>query len=252
MTTNNANLRTFGIELEVYLPTSVQVQLGQYHRGQQIDGLPQGWNAQSDSSITTYAPQGFYGVEVVSPVLAGENGLEQVVDVVNAITEAGGIVNDHCGFHIHVGALDFNQADIDNLVKEFRCYQNVFLALNGEKANSRTDNRYCKMVLNNSSVYTDRYFALNIQNWRSLSSSKKTVELRVMAGTLDIETIFTSILAFVGLVCKAKMAPRQHRVKTMTPADFINNIMSRAEYQITELDNDYSLFFEKIQPSGIF
>lgn len=247
-----ANTRTFGIELEVYLPSTVEVTVGRYHSGLQINGLPAGWNAQADSSVTGFAPIGFYGVEVVSPVLSGEDGLVQVVDVVNALNLAGAKVNEHCGFHIHVGAKDFSSDDILNLVKEFQCYQKVFLALNGQNASIRESNRYCQLVNNTEEVYYSRYYAINIQNWFANTTSKKTVELRIMASTLDIETIFTTILAFVGLVCKAKESPRKHQVKQMSPVDFVENILSKPQYQMTDLEDDFQLFFEKIQPAGIF
>ena len=67
---------TFGIEIECLLPRG-SVRVGGYHAGIELGGrFPAGWNAQRDGSLRTTL-RGYEGVEIVSPVLRGRDGLEQ-------------------------------------------------------------------------------------------------------------------------------------------------------------------------------
>lgn len=86
---------TFGIEIECYISLAhfSQAEVGQYHSGNEIAGFPKGWNAQTDGSIRPYAPFGFVGVEIVSPVLKGKKGLTEVVAVVDWLNSVGAKVS---------------------------------------------------------------------------------------------------------------------------------------------------------------
>lgn len=83
------NEMTFGIEIECVLPlaaiTANNIAVGGRHRGVQIPGFPAGWNAQHDGSINTQG--GGVGVEVVSGVLKGAEGVRQVVEAVKKLQE---------------------------------------------------------------------------------------------------------------------------------------------------------------------
>ena len=57
------------------------------------------WKIVPDSSVHG-------GFEVVSPVLEGEAGLEQLRTVVTALDDMGGTVNKTCGYHVHFDAAD--------------------------------------------------------------------------------------------------------------------------------------------------
>src|SRR4051794_5582390 len=99
--TMNANDLTFGVEFEVTVPVSAMVAVGGYHRGLPVQGLPAGWNAQADASIQ--AGNGFRGVEIVSPVLKGIDGMRQIQAVCDWLRLIGARVNRSTGFHVHVG-----------------------------------------------------------------------------------------------------------------------------------------------------
>jgi hypothetical protein len=87
----------FGIEMETLLPTGT-CQVGQYHHGTQVAGLPRGWNAQHDGSLHTSLP-GYAGVEIVSPILKGADGLRQIAEVCTWLAAKNARVNETCGFH---------------------------------------------------------------------------------------------------------------------------------------------------------
>src|ERR1700687_1873180 len=117
------NEMTFGVEFELTLPNGTIQQVGGYHHGAQIPGLPDGWNAQHDGSIR--AAGGRQGVEVVSPILRGIEGLEQIEKVCEGMKLTGAKVNASTGFHIHIG---FDRRNKDGLRRL------VSLVANFEKA----------------------------------------------------------------------------------------------------------------------
>src|SRR4051812_34973032 len=105
-TTMNANELTFGIEIECYVPASLvqngTLLIGGYHYGTQVAALPLGWNAQRDGSLRSVG-RGRVGVEIVSPILKGADGIQQVKKVCQWLRSIGATVRKECGFHVHVG-----------------------------------------------------------------------------------------------------------------------------------------------------
>lgn len=240
---------TFGIEIECYIPNGhfSSNEVGRYHSGSQINGFPAGWTAQEDGSIRGFGPTGYVAVEIVSPVLRGEDGLTQVVAVIDWLNSVNGFVNSNCGLHVHVGAAHLTPEQVQVLMNEFQCYERVLFALNGQKAQSRWTNRYCKNSSEWLNPMSDRYQSLNLTN---LYGSKRTVEFRLGAGTLDVEAILALVIAYTGLVAKVTNSPRQHRPRPMNLGEFINNVVSR--FSMIDLGGDYSKFEELVSESGMF
>lgn len=217
----NANDLTFGVELEVTLPRTVTVQMGSYHNGRQVEQLPAGWNAQSDSSISAAA--GFYGVEIVSPVLKGADGLQQVVKVCEWLNSVGAKVNRSTGFHVHVG---FNRRETEalgRLVTLVAQNEKALFAITG--THSREGNHYCKGVQQNPHYVAkfqkkenhvriyDRYHTLN------LTSEKPTVEFRVFAGTTSAVKAVGYVRLCLGLVEKALNTKRAGKWAAKKPVE---------------------------------
>lgn len=97
---------TFGIEFETTVPHRLvadgTIRVGGYSGpGAATPGLPEGWGAKSDGSIRS--SRGRVGVEFVSPVLSGADGLRQIKRVCEKFREWDVKVNDSCGLHVHVG-----------------------------------------------------------------------------------------------------------------------------------------------------
>lgn len=106
----NAAEMTFGIEIECCMPDETDLPFCGYHNGYQVRWLPAGWMAQADMSIV--APVGFRSVEIVSPVLKGAEGIQQVMTVLEALRGKGAKVNASCGFHVHVGFPDTSLSEL--------------------------------------------------------------------------------------------------------------------------------------------
>lgn len=201
--TYKASDRKFGIEIECYFPVATEVAVGQYHNGLSINWAPSaGWNGQADGSLRAMCPSGYKAVEVVSPVLAGESGLVEIVYMVETIRELGGIVNEACGLHVHVAAGDLDGQKVDKIRQSFMRYEKVFYGLSGTAARNRYyHNSYCRPT----SIVRDmsnRYQGCNVVNYLTKPTDRKTVEFRCWAGTLDVETIISAVYMAVALVCQ--------------------------------------------------
>jgi hypothetical protein len=190
---------TFGIEIECLIPRANAPACGGYHRGIQIPNLPQGWNAQQDSSIRS-ARYGMVGVEVVSPVLKGLDGLQQIKMVLDWLQSIGATVNRSTGLHIHVGFDRGNEQLTKKLVTVVANFEKAIYASTGTK--SRETGCYCRSVQNSADhrngaiSRVSRYHVLNVQ------TNRPTVEFRAFAGTLSYVKIVAHIRTCLGLVEK--------------------------------------------------
>lgn len=116
MSTPLINQITFGVEVECLLPTDHPFRVGGYHNGIEmsasytyngetitppsIDGKRA--KVERDSSVRTRSSR-MVGVEIVTPVLKGEEGRQFMIDLFDFIKAIGGKVNRSCGQHIHLG-----------------------------------------------------------------------------------------------------------------------------------------------------
>jgi hypothetical protein len=205
----------YGVEIECKMPRGRQFVAGGYHRGRQLPSLgewaAEGWNAQADSSVAG-------GVEVVSPVLKGEEGLYQVWAVVEYLSGIGTRVDRQCGLHVHVDASDLSPEQVAAVQREFMKVERAFYALNAEKATERWTSPYCQpyAVQGIAAAEGSRYMSLNIQNWKR-GGSKRTLEFRLFAGSMDPRRVMTAVLMCVALV-SAVVAGETFRDSPDTPA----------------------------------
>jgi hypothetical protein len=198
---------TYGIEIECYLPeggnrqhlaaaiTSRLGAAGACHE-QDYNHITQlHWKIVTDGSLGDYSR----GVEIVSPVLSGEAGLEAIGRVMNALTDYGCTVSRRCGLHIHVGvgaaSTDFFKA----ILKAYGYFEPV---IDGFMPPSRraSANMYCRSVTHLMPGTIDqatslnylinlmashggeaRYHKLNLIAYRR----HQTVEFRQHSGTLE-------------------------------------------------------------------
>jgi hypothetical protein len=194
---------TFGCEIECYLPRG-SVRVGNYHAGIELGGrFPAGWNAQRDGSLHTSLPN-YEGVEIVSPVLRGRDGLEQVRKVAALLEEMGARVNASAGFHVHLGAESAAGQDFDEVADWVRRLINVtaqhekaFYGASGTR--SRERGTYCRSLksawngkkeklrrkmkaedLRIEAAGISRYQTLNLV---PLFGRNRTVEFRCFSGT---------------------------------------------------------------------
>jgi hypothetical protein len=182
---------TFGIELEITLPRTHTMRVGGYHRGLQVSGLPRGCESQSDASIR--AGSGRRGVEIVSPVLKGTEGLREVDEVCRTLRGWGAKVNRSCGCHVHAGVRRNDLRTINNMLHTVANFELALYASTGSP--DRMGNTYAGTIkrarlLANPNRLGDldgrglaRYQTANIQNL--IAGRRATVEIRAFAGTTN-------------------------------------------------------------------
>lgn len=192
--------RTFGIELEIVHSNKTKLRKAIISRGIacSIEGYNhitrRHWKIVTDASVHG-------GYELVSPVLKGAEGLNEVKLVCEALEEVGAIINKTCGFHAHFGTDDFKDT-----IKVWRNLYINYATLESDidafMPPSRRNNIYCKTLKVNNwkekmqsaktlvdleRVITgrNRYFKLNSQSyWRH-----GTVEFRQHSGTVEFDKI---------------------------------------------------------------
>ena len=212
----NANEMTFGVEIETIAPESAirdhGLSIGSYYgMPKQVPYLPPGWSAKGDGSIQTNG----HGMacEIVSPILTGEDGLRQVIEVCKSLQDKGHKVNASCGVHVHVGwSRLLPQKALACLVTIVAYVEKGIYAITGTK--DREVGRYCRGVRQygkekdgQKTIADDRYHVLNLSNLAS--GQKETVEFRAFSASLNPIKICGWVQICLGLVQKALECKRK-------------------------------------------
>ena len=225
---------TFGVEIETTIPCDEadQMDIGDYHNGEPVYGAPRfndyRWLAEHDSSIrsSTYSRT---GVEFVSPVLVGNEGVENVLEFAKWLQSIGARVNASCGLHIHIGidsvlGRGASTAKIVTFLTKvahlsYR-WQDALFAQTGTR---RDRNHYCERIGDNSRWVLNvqeeqrkpvadkcrhnthlnalpRYAPVNLQNM----NGKGTIEFRAFAGTLNKYKLMHHLWSVFAIVHNAK------------------------------------------------
>ncbi len=192
--------RSFGIELEIIHNNKRELCDAIRARGVlcEIEGYNHStrrhWKIVSDASVNG-------GYELVSPVLKGQRGLDEVKAVSEALAEVGAMINKSCGFHSHFGTDDFKDS-ISVWRNLYINYATLEEDIDAFMPPSRRHNRYCSSLkvcnwrekmdsaqtlidIERSVTNRSRYFKLNSQSyWRH-----GTVEFRQHSGTIEYDKI---------------------------------------------------------------
>lgn len=196
--------RKFGIELEVINITPEQAidVFDQIHFVYSTNTLYRHrdyniWKATTDSSINASR-----SCEIVSPILQGQEGLDQIKVLTKALTAAGASVNRSCGFHVHLDAHDLSAKNLRTIIQRYAKHENE-IDLFMPKSRRNDSNNYCHTLndpyyMENNPLY---WFSENADNLATALSSKylkvnpqcyirqRTVEFRQHSGTLDYNKI---------------------------------------------------------------
>jgi hypothetical protein len=216
---------TFGAELEVLVPfgfnrettaTELTRRAGITVDSRSVYGSSTNWKIVSDGSVSGPGVP----LEIVSPVLSGQTGLDQVAAIANALAAMGATVNSTCGYHVHVGARGEQLGFFKNLVKLYGRFED---ALDSMMPASRRGNdaTYCKSVklvaptaieqarsipelssaiARASRAAGSRYHKVNLD----AHSKHGTVEFRQHSGTVDASKAVNWIITCLSLVAAAK------------------------------------------------
>lgn len=118
-TFNHISERSFGLELET---AGLKTYKPYKH-------LLKHWKIVSDGSLRSNS--GGTG-EFVSSILRGDEGLRVINRLVDYFTVSNYKVNDSCGFHLHVGASDFDKNDLYNILKFVKLNEQLLLYMEHE------------------------------------------------------------------------------------------------------------------------
>lgn len=202
---------SFGVEIECYLPDGASQHACAAAVNQRLGSLGScavesynhqrrnNWKIVADGSLQDYTR----GIELVSPVLFGEQGLRQIEVVCKALQDFGCTVSRRCGLHVHVGVgSDMQISFFKNIVKLYSIYEPVIDSIM-PMSRRGSSNSYCRPMTSARPGAVDaaasfdavvvattnmrhredsrRYFKLNLDAY----SRHKTVEFRQHSGTLD-------------------------------------------------------------------
>ena len=243
-----------------------------------------GWQAKSDDSITNN--DGFKsGVEVISPVLSGNNEetTKSIVAVTKTLKAMGQYTNSSCGGHVHIGA---------DYLKSEQAFRNLFeLWSNNEKilyiisnkagelprdsilkyaapVSQDLENSYDAIVQLENEDDLDNYknkivdrqpIRMKAINFKNLGAEgKNTIEFRLSNGTVDSRTWIENVNLYGGLVRAAqelvelqekKLEDRtQEEIEKIAIFDRLGTDTSLSEVERAELFIKLVIGDEKLRP----
>lgn len=154
------------------------------------------WGAHRDGSVSN-------GIELVSPILQGNSGLDVIHAATDLAQEKGWKVDKRCGFHLH---LDVNNLDTTGIYRICSLYRHLQWFLFFLVDHRRRDSTYTKpwtadidslleesrtatgftKFIQHPIVRNDRYYLLNVDSIRKHGS----LEIRLHQGTTNREKIY--------------------------------------------------------------
>ena len=217
---------TFGVEIECY--NVIRTNLIEKGTRKGLSVRSEGYNHSdnqhyykivSDSSL-----QGNDTNEVVSPILQGNDGLNSLQRLCEALSEIDAKVNKSCGLHVHIGAASMSDAMYCRLVRNYQKLEAVidtFMPLSRRGNNSRwchslqgIDFSHCTTKRQIAAAMSyDRYFKVNAMSY----DRHQTIEFRQHSGTTDYEKI-SNWIAFLAALVKYS---EKNEVTTCTCIDDI-------------------------------
>lgn len=188
--------RRFGVELEFFGVNRRDVE-------NMIRAELPGWSVKSDCSVSGN------GLELVSPPLRGQDGLEQTRKACAQLQALGARVDRSCGLHVHHEARDLGAEGLVRVLEAYAANQSL---LNWLVAPSRRgETSYARPVSATDVAWrrdhgTDRtrYLALNLASF----GRHGTVEFRQHQGTLNFRKVEAWIALGQGLMDAALTSTR--------------------------------------------
>jgi hypothetical protein len=270
---------TYGIEIEFFgtTPNAVLAQMvnvnlachwtGTYH-GNRVHGI---WNLCVDRSVNSTGTECGCGLEMVSPILRGTEGLVEVMKVCKAIETAGGKVDKTCGLHVHVGTGMMNLKQLRRVYLRWLQFEPLMETIFSESR--RGAQRYAESNLNAIGTGTatleqkltnamhmsehshsvdqffrefcprGRYYKMNIEPQYTYG----TVEFRGHQGSIDGDKITNYIRLMVNFVSVA--------IASKMPQGKINYDLKYYFKYFTRMDKELQAWFDKRQrelnPAGV-
>jgi len=201
---NEITTRRFGIEIEYVGVTRDELAQALVEAG--IDASVEHYN-HSTRTYWKVITDASCGYEVVSPILEGQDGLNQLEKVCEVMSEVGCAVNRHTGVHVHLDAADLTFLDAKHIVKRY--YENETKIDSWFPRSRRANNNsYCGSIATTYNLSSldvcqgenpvrnivqyqrGRFTKLNTQSLRSHG----TIEFRQHSGSTDFSKIGNWVL----------------------------------------------------------
>lgn len=206
--------REFGVEIEAFgvdkeilsaklREAGILVEIQGYNHNTQSC-----WKIVRDGSVHGTNP-----FELVSPILKGEEGLNELKKVCDVLETLEAKINKTCGLHIHFNARQFGIKQWRNIYKNYIIFEETINSLMPE---SRRQNNFCKTLrtydindcfnkINEAKTvsqiakklnYDSRYYKINHQSFARHGS----IEFRQHSGTVEYKKISNWIKILHNLV----------------------------------------------------
>ena len=216
--------RTFGIEIEFFgvdlnkVIEALKANEINFKHESYSHSTRSYWKLIYDVSVTnrgTGLSRG--GHELVSPILKGKEGLEELKKVMDVLDSIGAKVDKSCGLHVHHvhhGVQDFQVKDFQNIYYIYYKFENFFDAIVAP-SRRQSINRFCKTITKEtiegiqkaktlddlSTVLYDRYLKLNFQAF----FRHRTIEFRQHGGTCNSQKAVNWVIFTQAVVERAKL-----------------------------------------------
>lgn len=200
------------------------------------------WKITTDSSVNNTNTGVRCGLELVSPILYGDDGLDELEKVYEVLNSLQAKVDRSCGTHIHFDIAEFNTNNVKNLVNLYYNFQttiNMLLPksrrkcswckqLNSYEVNTIKDR--CTTINEISNTIGTRYSVINLESYVKYG----TVEFRQHGGTLD----FNKIEAWIILMYQILNTALNNNIQIGKVTQCYNGFYNFME--ITNLNNTYT------------
>ena len=185
--------------IEAFKQTDIKVEwCGYTHRHTSY------WKLVTDSSVTYSGTGVFNGLELVSPILKGDDGLDELEKVLEVLNSLGAKVDKTCGLHVHHDISDY---EVENLISIHNFYYKFQRAIDKflPKSRRNSSSQYCKRIpasrikkIQNAVDFHDVFAALDNNRYLTLNAQAYlrhgTIEFRQHSGTTDFEKIESWII----------------------------------------------------------
>lgn len=176
------------------------------------------WKTVPDGSVRN-------GFEVVSPILEGEAGLEQL-RVTAALDDAGATADRSCGLHVHIDAHGFSTEECRNIIRRYAAFETGIDAFMPQSRRGN-NNTYCRSIREQihspafqranalselAHAMPNRYLKINLQAYLRHG----TIEFRQHSGSANATKICNWVRflqAFIDESCR-----RAHPENTAAPS----------------------------------
>ncbi len=199
---------TFGVEIECYNVVRNDLIIKGTRKGLSVrsEGYNHTDNQHYYKIVSDGSLEGVNTNEVVSPILQGNDGLNSLKRLCEALNEIDAKVNRSCGLHVHIGAASMTDAHYIRIIRNYQRLERIidsFMPLS-RRANN---NGFCRSLqgfdfsrcMTKRDVYdlmNSRYYKINGHAY----FRHQTIEFRQHSGTTDYEKISNWIAFLAALV----------------------------------------------------